>query len=471
MILRRLLFAVPLLTAAAIPLAHAQSTPTATTTCVGTPTQGNTCTDTATNLQIVPLGPAAQSQIINGGTNLQIGASNLIDGTNAPAGAGNNIQIGEYSTIQADTTTGSSASINNSIGQSVNITGWGNNVMGANVTVHGSENTVLGNSAGSQANNGTVVGALASLGPDATNSVILGFQGYTDRANTLAVNGLTISQVAPGVMMDDAANMSQLNQGLSYLGGGAGFNNGTFTAPTYTFGTNSFDNVGGALTYLYNLRSTGTGTGGTTTTVQGGQNVTVTQTGNTATVSTTPNPTFNSVTTTDGQGNTTETSGNGVQITPASGNVVTLSGVGLDNGSNVINGVGDGQVAAGSQQAVNGGQLYQAEQQQRTYTDQQVQNGVRTAENWAKAYTDQQIAQLNDRIQRVAATGQASASMTGNFRDLPNSVAVGLGWAGGHNALAVGYRHLTENGHLSWSIQGAISGNERTIGVGLGYGW
>jgi autotransporter adhesin len=46
-----------------------------------------------------------------------------------------------------------------------------------------------------------------------------------------------------------------------------------------------------------------------------------------------------------------------------------------------------------------------------------------------------------------------------------------VGFSGGHNALAVGYRHVTKSGHVSFSVHGAIAGSERTVGAGVGYSW
>ena len=69
-------------------------------------------------------------------------------------------------------------------------------------------------------------------------------------------------------------------------------------------------------------------------------------------------PTFASVTTQDAAGNKTVTNAGGVTITPVSGNPVSLTKDGLNNGGNKITGVADGNIAAGSKEAVNGGQLH-----------------------------------------------------------------------------------------------------------------
>ena len=78
----------------------------------------------------------------------------------------------------------------------------------------------------------------------------------------------------------------------------------------------------------------------------------------TVTVSMKDAPTFASVTTQDAAGNKTVTNAGGVTITPVSGNPVSLTKDGLNNGDNKITGVADGTVAAGSKEAVNGSQLH-----------------------------------------------------------------------------------------------------------------
>ena len=63
----------------------------------------------------------------------------------------------------------------------------------------------------------------------------------------------------------------------------------------------------------------------------------------------------------DGNNNNTVINGNGITITPANGGTpVSLTNTGLDNGGNKITNVADGNIADGSKDAVNGGQLHKA---------------------------------------------------------------------------------------------------------------
>lgn len=50
--------------------------------------------------------------------------------------------------------------------------------------------------------------------------------------------------------------------------------------------------------------------------------------------------------------------GEGVTITPTTGNAVSLTTTGLDNGSNKITNVADGAVSSTSTDVINGSQLY-----------------------------------------------------------------------------------------------------------------
>ncbi|MFS6844295.1 hypothetical protein, partial [Staphylococcus aureus] len=128
---------------------------------------------------------------------------------------------------------------------------------GGNTTgggVNGGGNVVIGYRAQApyMAQNNVVLGYQASVGNAAVNSVVLGANTTTNESNVVAVGSRRIEQVTDGYNIDDAVTVEQLNKSMSYLGGGAGFSNGTWTAPTYSLSGNTFNNVGNALTYLDN---------------------------------------------------------------------------------------------------------------------------------------------------------------------------------------------------------------------------
>jgi len=289
-------------------------------------------------------------------------------------------------------------------------------LLGQGVNVQGAGGIGIGTGAQVGTGGGLAIGANASADNGCS---AIGSLAACNQADTLSVGnaglGFTtrITNVAAGVAPNDAVNVSQLTGALGIFGSGAGMNSGAIVNPNYTFGAHSFNNVGAALNFLYGLDGT-------------------TSTGPTGPVS--------------------STDPNAVHYDDSTDSTVTLQGA---NGTTITN-VAPGVISPTSTDAVNGAQLYGA---------------VRQSENWAKAYTDQAVSGLNDRISRVMAASAASASMASNFREMPNSFAVGLGLSGGHNGIAVGYRHISESKAVSWSIQGAIAGSERSIGVGIGYGW
>lgn len=86
-------------------------------------------------------------------------------------------------------------------------------VLGNGNTVSGAQNVTLGNGNTNQANGGVVLGNNSGLSADATNSVVLGNDTYTDRSDTVDVGGRSISNVAPGTYGTDAVNLAQMQAG------------------------------------------------------------------------------------------------------------------------------------------------------------------------------------------------------------------------------------------------------------------
>jgi len=319
------------------------------------------------------------------------------------------------------------------IGTSITSSNSNQILLGQGVSGNGTSQIILGTAATGTGNaTCSAIGFLANCNQSGTFSV--GNDGSTD--NGVPLNARIVN-VAPGINPNDAMILLQ-GQGLaSALGGGATFDSaGAFVAPTYSLGTQNFNNVGTALSYLYSLDN--------------------------GTPPPPPPPT-------SGGGSSTDP--NAVHYDDSTKATITLGGA---NGTTISN-VAPGAVTSTSTDAINGGQLYQAEQAGQAYTNQQVQAGVGQAENWAKTYTDQQIAGLNNRLNRVGAASMASAQMAASFAGQDpnnhNRLAVGVGSQGGDGALSVGYQHVAVGGYLAWNIGATISGPERSIGAGLSYGW
>jgi autotransporter adhesin len=175
------------------------------------------------------------------------------------------------------------------------------------------------------------------------------------------ITGVTAGTVSPD--STDAINGSQLAgtaQSVSdALGGGSTVNpDGTVTAPNYTVNGDSVNNVGDAITALdkgWTLQSNGENAGavkaGDTVdigTADGEENLQVTKEGNDIKYSLNRDLKVDSVTAGDTVMNTDG-------LTIAGGPSVTKDGI--DAAGNKITNVADGEVAAGSKDAVNGGQL------------------------------------------------------------------------------------------------------------------
>jgi hypothetical protein len=392
-----------------------------------------------------------------------VGDTNSVTGTQ-----GQNLEfsvIGGSNTITASSGSvlGAANTVTNATESSVTgyfntLTGGSNTITGNGNILSGSNSAILGSNSSSDGLDGAmIVGSNSHLGPDATGSIILGSNTSTDTANQAAFGGRTLGQIGNGVAPDDGVALNQLNSAMQGFGAGASFAGGIYTPPTFILtapgAAGTYYDTNTALLALDtglndvniridNLPPSGNGPAGPTgptgpTGPQGpaGQN---------------------------GTGDGTDP--NAVHYDAGSNDSsVTLQGA---NGTTISN-LAPGEVSATSTQAINGSQLYNAEQTAKNYTDTQVQVG----ENWAKSYTDQRFQQLNDRIGRVAAMSAANAGWANNLRDGRSGVGAGLGFAGGHSGLAVGYRHQSPQSMVSWSIAGAISGNERSVSLGIGYSW
>jgi len=358
--------------------------------------------------------------------------------------------------------------------------------LGTSAAGTGGQDTAIGAGAGATGVGSEAIGYQAQA--TAPFSTSIGNFSLADQSGTVSFgNGQTgiyrrLVNLADGTAPHDAMTVGQGELVTSIFGGGASLLSNT--APTYTFtslgAAGSYYDVGSALsaldnglnavnTRIDNLPPSGSGPAGP----QGPVGPTGPQGPKGDTGATGP----------QGPQGPAGTGGNGtdalaVHYDSADKSSVTLAG---QDGTTIHN------VAAGSAptDAANVSQVQAAETSavstSETYTDNQVSN----VRSWAQSYTDQQSAaavrqannytdwkfrQLDDRFSRVTAVGTAATAMAANFRG-DNSLAAGVGFAGGHNALAVGYRHVMSGGHVSVSFHGAISGSERTVGAGIGYSW
>ena len=236
----------------------------------------------------------------------------------------------------------------------------------------GDHSVALGVGANTDKANAVVLGAGSTTATNATDvpSATVGSITYGSAAKPFAGSGKVVSgdqvsvgsagyerqikHVAPGAITDtstDAINGSQLfyvTQGLQNQIGSLGFG---VNADNNSLKTHQ---LGKELAIVAGNTTESTSTDNLKTNVI--QDAATGKT--TVTVSMKEAPTFSSVTTQDAAGNKTVTNAGGVTITPVSGSPVSLTKDGLNNGGNKITGVADGNIAAGSKEAVNGSQLH-----------------------------------------------------------------------------------------------------------------
>ena len=196
---------------------------------------------------------------------------------------------------------------------------------------------------------------------------------------------------------------------------------------------------------------------GDTINVKGDSNITSTTVAGGAQLALNPNLNVTSVTTTDAAGNKTVTNGSGVTITPASGNPVSLTTGGLNNGGNKITNVAEG--TAGTD-AVNVSQLNQA-------------LGVITGANTAN------FTALNNKVNEVAADAKAGTAAAMAVAGLPQAylpgksmMAVGGSVYRGESGYAIGYSTISDGGN--WIVKGTATGNSRGnygATAAVGYQW
>ncbi len=343
--------------------------------------------------------------------------------------------------------------------------------------------------------------------------VALGMGSTCDYTGTVsfgsAGNERRLMNMAPGLELTDGVNFGQLSAVADALGGGAYFNNGVFTPPSYLFISGaSYNNVGSALADLdgrvHTLETTPSGAGvpgpkgdkgdtGATgpqgpqgpagadgkdgTNGTNGTNGVDGKDGAPGAKGDKGDPGINGKDGTNGTNGTNgkDGTGNGTDVKAvhydslADGSVdtqaVTLQGT---DGTTVSN-VSDGRVDATSMDAVNGRQLFQAQTDARTYTDK----GVQEAKDWAKDYTDQRMRELNGRFDTTQAMAAAQSSLASQLGALNgrNRIGAAAGFAGGHNGIAVGYQHVNEKGNVAFGVHGSVAGRDRAVGVGVGYSW
>ncbi|MET0290350.1 MAG: YadA-like family protein, partial [Pseudoxanthomonas sp.] len=85
---------------------------------------------------------------------------------------------------------------------------------------------------------------------------------------------------------------------------------------------------------------------------------------------------------------------------------------------------------------------------------------------------DQRFRSTDERINRQGAMSAAMLNMAVSAAGIrtDNRVGVGVGFQSGQRALSVGYQRAISD-RATVTLGGAFSGDERSVGVGAGFGW
>ncbi|MBN3748108.1 adhesin [Burkholderia sp. Se-20373] len=172
----------------------------------------------------------------SGGTPITSGAGSIAIGPGAKA---NGETGGDYSAI--------------AIGADSSANGQATIAIGEKASVHGDRSSAFGVSSSVNANRALALGADTKV--TAHDSVALGQGSVADRAKTVSIgqagNERQLVNLRAGTKDTDAVNLSQLKPVVEALGGDAAINaDGSVRGPNYKIDGQSFNDVGSALTNL-----------------------------------------------------------------------------------------------------------------------------------------------------------------------------------------------------------------------------
>jgi autotransporter adhesin len=424
-------------------------------------------------------------------------------GSNVVANADNALAVGNNNTWavgQGSIAMGSSAKVNSGATNSI--------AMGTNANVARNVSDAM------------ALGANTSVATNATGAVALGAGSIADRANVLSIGSIgaerQIINVAAGTRLTDAVNVSQLKGVTDALGAGAGIgSDGSITQPSFLVGGNRYSTVEQAiqaaassgatdpLAVRYDLNSDGSANYGSVT-LGGPAAAPVILTN----VADGKNPhdavNFGQLSTLQGQVNNLNQT-----VTNIGDRVINIEnngGGGGGSGSwnydaqgNKISNVGDGDVNAGSKDAVNGSQLAATAQSTAdalgggatvnadgtistpTYTvgGQQVR-GVEGAVNQLDRRIDGLQGQVDGLQGQLSNTARAAYSGIAGVTALTMipgvdvgktySIGAGVGSYKGYTSAALGGEaRINQN----WKVRAGVglSSNGNTVGVGASFQW
>ena len=145
------------------------------------------------------------------------------------------------------------------------------------------------------------------------------------------------------------------------------------------------------------------------------------------------------------------------------------NGLKLDNKK--IQGIQDGDLAEGSKEAVNGGQLHTVKEE----LTKQI-NDIKKLNNNNQSGAFDRLERKINKQGKEARAGIAGANAAAALPQVYTAgkamVAAAAGTFKGQNALAVGYSRASDNGKVIFKLQGnANTSGDVGAGVGVGYQW
>uniref|UniRef100_UPI003EB873B6 YadA family autotransporter adhesin n=2 Tax=Xanthomonas TaxID=338 RepID=UPI003EB873B6 len=130
-------------------------------------------------------------------------------------------------------------------------------------------------------------------------------------------------------------------------------------------------------------------------------------------------------------------------------------------------------VAAGTRatDAVNKGQLDNGVAAANSYTDSRYNAMADSFETYQGDIEDR-LRRQNRRLDRQGAMSSAMLNMAASVGGIAtqNRVGAGVGFQNGESALSVGYQRAISP-RATLTVGGALSGDDRSIGLGAGFGW
>lgn len=486
-------------------------------------------------------------------------ASNVAIGSGAQAVAQRAVAIGVNAYANSQVAGGGYTPGSTAIGAGARAEEWNSTALGSDTVASGPRSVALGRLASSTANGASAIGSGASA--THVNSVALGYGSTTNADNTVSVGSDTnkrkVVNLAAGTADNDATNFAQLKSTAgsiaTAIGGGSVVNpDGTLSVPSYSVDGTTVNSVGDAITNIDGrvINIEGDLNNGTIGLVRqdaatgdisvaaasGGTSVNFTGTDGARVLSGVANGIDDSDAATIAQlkasGLVDPNDGRALGALVYDDLSLDRATLGGTNGTVIAN-MGNGLIAVGSREGVNGGQLATIRDDLQSQiggvrdrvdiiedgiadgsigggggpiddnegrpisnvgdgvadTDAanmgQVNQKYEQAVSEANVYTDtrfdtmqddfnQRFEAMDGRIDRMAALSGAYAGMAMNTAGLAgkNRVGAGVGVQGGKAALAVGYQRIVgRRNNASVSIGGAFSGSEKSVSAGAGFSW